>query len=89
MLPNQSLASLRAAMAPKLDAHERLRAQLAARPLQQLVLFSSIASMVGAAGQGNYVAANAALDAAAVQATAEGLPTCSIQWGAWASAGAF
>ena len=59
------------------------------QPLQQLVLFSSVAVLVGAAGQGNYVAANSALDAMAQQILASGQPATSIQWGAWASAGKY
>jgi hypothetical protein len=88
LLPNQTLASLRAVMAPKTAAKDALQAHQAAQPLRQLVLFSSVASLVGAAGQGNYVAANAVLDAWAAQAAAQGVAASSIQWGAWASAGA-
>ena len=51
------------------------------------VLFSSIAVLLGAPGQANYSAANAALDSMAVSARAAGVVVVSVQWGAWASAG--
>jgi hypothetical protein len=56
-------------------------------PLTHTVLFSSVAALVGAAGQGNYVAANAGLDAWAAAARAGGVAATSVQWGAWAGAG--
>ena len=52
-----------------------------------LALFSSVASLLGAAGQANYAAANAALDVWSHAQQAMGGVSKSVQWGAWASSG--
>ena len=54
---------------------------------QQLVLFSSLSAIFGAAGQANYVAANAFLDALAQSKSMSGLPVLSVNWGAWSDIG--
>ncbi len=87
LLPNQTPRHLRKTMAPKLRAHTAMKQALQHAPLKQVVLFSSVASLVGAAGQGNYVAANATLDKEAADLVAAGVPATSMQWGAWATAG--
>ncbi|MGC4093803.1 MAG: KR domain-containing protein [Polyangiaceae bacterium] len=56
-------------------------------PLDWFVMFSSVAAFAFTAGQGDYAAANAVLDAVAHDRRRRGLPATSVNFGPWAEAG--
>lgn len=73
--------------APKIRGAWLLHRATRGMTLDLFVLHSSLLSLVGSAGQANYTAGNAFLDALGAYRRALGLPATVINWGPWAEAG--
>jgi acyl transferase domain-containing protein/aryl carrier-like protein len=87
LIEHQTPQSFAAVIDPKLAGAQALHRMTAHLPVEHFLLFGSVASLIGAAGQSNYAAANAGLDAFAHWRHAQGLPATSIAWGRWAGTG--
>ncbi|WP_032769651.1 type I polyketide synthase [Streptomyces griseus] len=73
-----------AVLAPKTQGAWHLHELTRHLDLSAFVLFSSVASLLGTAGQANYAAANAFLNGLAEARWAEGLAAGALCWGYWA-----
>ncbi len=74
-------------LAPKVAGAWNLHELTATEPLDFFVSFSSISSLFGNVGQGNYAAANSLLDAFAHYRRSRGLPALTVNWGALSGVG--
>ncbi|MGW2181825.1 type I polyketide synthase [Streptomyces sp. NPDC001732] len=72
---------------PKVTGAWNLHQATATHSLDWFVLYSSMSSLLGNAGQGTYAAANAWLDAFATWRTRNGQPTLAVDWGPWGETG--
>ncbi len=87
VLQHMSWDSFTRVMAPKVYGAWNLHLLTQNCPLDFFVCFSSVASLLGSPGQGNYAAANAFMDVLAHHRQTMGLPGLSINWGPWAETG--
>jgi polyketide synthase 12 len=84
LTPERVDAVLRA----KVDAAWNLHELSRDLDVSAFVMFSSIAGLAGASGQGNYAAGNSFLDGLAAHRRAHGLAAISLGWGLWDQASA-
>ncbi|HFC11976.1 MAG TPA: SDR family NAD(P)-dependent oxidoreductase, partial [Anaerolineae bacterium] len=79
-------AAAHAVMQPKIRGTQILATLLADKPLDWLILFSSLTARLGGVGQFDYTAANAFMDSFA-QASTLPFPVVSIAWDEWRAVG--
>lgn len=87
VLRQQTAERFTKVLAPKVQGAWHLHEQTRDLDLTFFVCFSSVASLLGSPGQGNYAAGNAFMDALVHYRRVLGLPGQSINWGPWAEAG--
>ena len=87
VLPKQTAQGLVCVCAPKAQGAWVMHRACAFAVVLTHVLFSSAAALLGGAGQANYSAANACLDALASCWRTCAQAATSVQWGAWAEVG--
>jgi NAD(P)-dependent dehydrogenase (short-subunit alcohol dehydrogenase family)/acyl carrier protein len=84
---NQTAEKFRNVLEPKVKAALLLHEKTKKRGLQFFIMYSSIASVLGSAGQANHSAANAFLDSFSKYLHSNGHRATSINWGVWSGIG--
>ena len=87
LVEGQTAARIAAVLAPKVEGARHLDALTEGLDLSHFVLFSSAVGTLGGPGQASYAAANAWLDALAVDRRRRGLSGQSLAWGLWTPQG--
>jgi 8-amino-7-oxononanoate synthase/malonyl CoA-acyl carrier protein transacylase len=87
VLVKQTWERFEKVMAPKVEGAWVLHQVTRGQPLDFFVCYSSITSIIGSPGQGNYAAANAFMDALVQFRRGAGLPGLSVSWGPWRDGG--
>jgi NAD(P)-dependent dehydrogenase (short-subunit alcohol dehydrogenase family)/acyl carrier protein len=82
LIRDMTSAQIRRVLAPKVLGAQHLHDLTRGVALDFFVLYSSATTLFGNPGQGNYVAANFALEALARLRRAQGLPATCVGWGA-------
>lgn len=82
LIQNMDSAQIERVLAPKVLGALHLHQLTLTQELDYFILFSSATTLFGNPGQGNYVAANTALEALARNRRALGLPATCVRWGA-------
>jgi acyl transferase domain-containing protein/NADPH:quinone reductase-like Zn-dependent oxidoreductase/acyl carrier protein len=87
LIRNMTREQIRRVFAPKILGAQHLHELTLGKELHFFVLFSSATTLFGNPGQGNYVAANSAIEGLAAARRAAGLPALCVGWGAIDDAG--
>lgn len=82
LIRNTDAEQIRSVLAPKVLGAHYLHEMTLDIALDFFILFSSATTLFGNPGQGNYVAANACLEALAKHRRANGLAATCVRWGA-------
>jgi acyl transferase domain-containing protein/acyl-CoA synthetase (AMP-forming)/AMP-acid ligase II/acyl carrier protein/NAD(P)-dependent dehydrogenase (short-subunit alcohol dehydrogenase family)/SAM-dependent methyltransferase len=87
VIMNQTMEKFRNVLEPKAKSAWLLYERTKKSALQFYLMYSSIASVLGSAGQANHSSANSFLDSLSKFIQAKGLRAMSINWGVWSDVG--